>query len=120
MTPQSAKSKGRKFQQEVRDKLLSTFPVLTTRDVKSTSMGASGEDIQLSTAAFDLIPFYIEAKHRAKLAIYQFYEQSKTKQNVLLVVKGNHKKPLAILDLDVFISLLRDYNDLKKNRKTDG
>ncbi len=118
MKPSSAKQKGRNLQQAVQRSILSHFPVLTERDVKSTSMGAQGEDIQLSSAAFEVIPFYIEAKSRAKIAIYPWFEQSKTKHNVLLVVKENRKKPLAILDLEVFLALLKENNDLKKTRKT--
>jgi hypothetical protein len=118
MKTQSAKAKGRTLQQLVRDKILLLFPTLTARDVKSTSMGASGEDILLSTAAHAVVPFYIEAKSRAKLAVYKFFEQSKTDQNVLLVVKENRKKPLAVVDLDLFLSLLKEIDDLKKNTKT--
>lgn len=118
MKPSSAKAKGRNLQQLVRDKLLSQYPELTERDVKSTSMGASGEDIQLSSAAYKLIPFYIEAKNRAKIAVYRFFEQSVTDQNVLLVIKENRKKPLAVLDLDLFLELLKQNNDFKTNTKT--
>lgn len=117
MTPQSAKQKGRRLQQLVRDKFLSIFPELTDRDIKSTSMGAQGEDIQLSSAAFALIPFYIEAKNREKIAIYKWFEQSKVKEDVLLVVKENNKAPLAIVTLDVFTRMLKELDDLKKNRK---
>ena len=46
----NAKAKGRLGQQEVRDKLLETFPDLEPDDIKSTVMGDSGEDIQLSPA----------------------------------------------------------------------
>jgi len=47
LKPQSAKAKGRKLQQWVRDQILQRFPTLSTDDVRSTSMGASGEDVQL-------------------------------------------------------------------------
>ncbi len=52
----NAKAKGRLGQQEVRDKLLETFPDLEPDDIKSTVMGDSGEDIQLSPAARKIIP----------------------------------------------------------------
>jgi hypothetical protein len=47
----SAKSKGRKLQQTVRDAVLAQYPDLTEDDVRSCPMGSNGEDIQLSTAA---------------------------------------------------------------------
>jgi hypothetical protein len=46
-----AKQKGRLGQQEIRDRLLETFPEFEPDDIKSTVMGDSGEDIQLSPAA---------------------------------------------------------------------
>ena len=60
----NAKAKGRLGQQEVRDKLLKTFPDLEPDDIKSTVMGDSGEDIQLSPAARKIIPLTIEVKRR--------------------------------------------------------
>ena len=50
-TASSSKAKGRLGQQEVRDKILKTFPELEPDDVRSTAMGQSGEDIQLSPRA---------------------------------------------------------------------
>ena len=55
----AAKAKGRLGQNEIRDKILETFPELEPDDVKSTTMGDSGEDIQLSPAARRRIPITI-------------------------------------------------------------
>ena len=60
----SAKAKGRGGQQEVRDKLLETFPEFEPDDIKSTTMGDGGEDIQLSPAARKTMPITIEVKRR--------------------------------------------------------
>ncbi len=108
MKPQSAKNKGRLLQKWIVKKLLESFPSLSEKDVLSTSMGAPGEDIKLSEAAFKLFPFYVEAKSRASLAIYSFYEQSKTKDEVLVIVKANNKKPLAIIDAETFIRIIKE------------
>ena len=115
MKPSSAKAKGRTLQQWVQKKILELNPSLTENDVRSTPMGTQGEDVQLSEAARSLVPFHIEAKNRAKIAIYSFYEQPKTKDAVLLVIKANHKKPLAVLDADLFFKLIRDLHDPKKD-----
>ena len=45
------KQKGRLGQQEIRDALLKTFTELEPDDVKSTIMGDTGADIQLSPKA---------------------------------------------------------------------
>jgi len=47
----AAKAKGRLGQQEIRDRLLETFPEFEPDDIKSTTMGDTGCDVQLSPAA---------------------------------------------------------------------
>ena len=108
MTPQSAKSKGRNFQKLVRDWLLKAFPSLEQDDVRSTSMGAGGEDLQLSPAARKLIPYNIECKSKAKSQIHTYYEQAQQhgEYEPLVVVKKDRSIPLAIVSLEHFIELI--------------
>ena len=111
MKTQSAKAKGRKLQQHVRDLILETFTDLEPDDVRSTSMGAGGEDLQLSPAARKKFPYSVECKNVEKLSVWNAYEQAQAncgKHEPLLVMKKNRKKPLVVLDLDAFISLLKD------------
>ena len=77
MRPQSAKAKGRRLQQIVRDSILSRFPVLTQDDVRSTSMGAGGEDVQLSSQARTLFPYSIECKNQERLNLWSSLDQAK-------------------------------------------
>jgi len=111
MKTSSAKAKGRLLQQLVRDKILDAFPRLEPDDCKSTSMGAGGEDVQLSPAARRLFPFSVEAKSRASIGVYAWYQQAKTNapkdMEPLLVIKQNHSKPLVVIDLDAFMELVR-------------
>lgn len=106
MKPSSSKAKGRKLQQWVRDLLLDIFPVLEKDDIKSTGMGQSGEDVQLSPAARKLIPFSIECKNRTTISVYAWYKQSKTNTPVgsepVLVIKQNRDKPLVVVDAEYF------------------
>ena len=60
----AAKAKGRTGQNEIRDKLLEVFPEFEEDDIKSTTMGDTGEDIQLSPAARKKLPITIEVKRR--------------------------------------------------------
>ena len=48
MKSRSAKNKGKRLQNNFRDLLLEAFQELEPDDIKSTTMGESGEDIQLS------------------------------------------------------------------------
>ena len=66
MRPSSCKAKGRRFQQQIAADILAAFPNLGEDDVRSTSMGASGEDIQLSTSARTLFPYSVEAKNQRR------------------------------------------------------
>jgi len=106
----SAKSKGRNLQKHLRDSILASFTALEPDDCKSTSMGASGEDVQLSPAARKLIPCSFECKSYAKIAVYQWFKQCKTNAKTyqpVLVIKQNQDKPLAVIDLEYFVELLR-------------
>lgn len=111
MKTASGKAKGRKLQQVVRDKILEAFPTLEPDDCRSTSMGASGEDIQLSPAARKLFPYSVEAKARASISVYAWYQQAKTNapkdMEPLLVIKQNYGKPLVVIDLDSFMELCK-------------
>ena len=107
---QSGKNKGRALQQKVVKKLLEKYPQLEPDDVKSNPMGSGGEDVLLSPAARRLLPYSIECKKRATLVVYQYYKQAEANSKShepLLVVEQNHGKPLAIIDLDHFLDLLK-------------
>lgn len=110
ISAQSAKAKGRRLQQAVRDNILSAFPSLEPDDVRSTSMGAGGEDVQLSPAARKLFPYSVECKNLAKIAVFNYYEQSQTNAGSyepLVVIKQNRSKPLAVVDFDHFMELVK-------------
>jgi hypothetical protein len=105
MKTSSAKSKGRSLQKWVRDTLLKLNPSLTQDDVRSTAMGQSGVDIQLSSAAKQSIPYSIECKNLARIAVYSLYDQAKANAGELtpiLVIKQNRSNPLVVVDAEWF------------------
>lgn len=63
MKTQSAKGKGRKLQQHIRDRIYHYFPELEEGDVESRPMGSGGVDIMMSPKARRLCPLSIEAKN---------------------------------------------------------
>ena len=110
MKPQSAKAKGRNLQKWVRDLLLESFPQLEEDDVRSTSMGCGGEDLQLSPAARKLFGFSIECKNQERLNVWDAYDQASAnsgKHEPLLVMKKNRKKPLVVLDAETFVQIIK-------------
>jgi len=109
--PQSAKAKGRNLQKAVVKWILDRWKTLEPDDVKSTSMGAGGEDVQLSPAARKKVPVSVECKARKSVGIYTWYEQAKEncpeKMEPVLVVKADRKTPLVCVDAEYFFDLLR-------------
>jgi hypothetical protein len=92
----------------VRDKLLELAPELTKDDIRSTSMGASGEDILLSTAARNRFPYSLECKARASIAVYAWIEQRTSGDYPPIVfAKGNHKAPLVVMYAEDFLKLIK-------------
>ena len=112
ITTKSAKSKARKLQQWVRDKVLSLSPMLRPEDVKSTTMGESGTDIQLSPYAKDRFPWVFECKANKSFAVYKVLEQcqSHAKQGEvpIVVLKGDRKDPVVVVDADWFFEQFKE------------
>jgi len=111
MKVQSGKAKGRRLQQLVRDAILDMFPELEPDDCRSTAMGSSGEDIQLSPKARATIPISVECKARKSFkTFYDFYEQARGqgKGEPVVVIKQDRAKPLALVDMQFLLKLLRD------------
>ena len=110
MKTRSAKNKGKRLQNDVRDLLLEPFKEFEPDDVRSTTMGDSGEDVLLSPAARKLFPFSVECKNQEKLNIWSSLEQAETNAGPhipLLVFKRNRSKTYAVLELEDFIDLIK-------------
>lgn len=109
-----AKQKGRLGQQEIRDAILAKFPELEPDDVKSTTMGDGGEDIQLSPAARKLLPITIEVKRRKsgmKIA-YDFIAQAKAhkKGEPVVCFRADRQEWIVMVGLDHYLDLIRRPN----------
>jgi hypothetical protein len=99
------------MQQWVRDKLLELYPSLLPDDVRSTPMGVTGEDVQLSPQARSFFPFTVECKSRKSFAIYKDFEQaSGHRKDVpgILFIRADRKQPLVILDADLFLQIWKN------------
>ena len=110
MKTRSAKNKGKRLQNTVRDVLLETFDTLEPDDIKSAIMGDSGEDIQLSPAARNFIPYSRECKNQEKLNIWSALEQAEGNKGVskpVLIFKRNRSKTYAVLELEDFVDLIK-------------
>ena len=109
----SAKAKGRTGQQEVRDKLLETFPEFEPDDIKSTTMGDTGEDIQLSPAARKKMPISIEVKRRKGgfKTVYSYIEQASKhgKGEPVVFFRSDRKPWVVMVGMDHYTDLLKNW-----------
>ena len=123
MTKQ-AKQKGRMGQQEIRDRLLETFPEFEPDDIRSTIMGDSGADIQLSPAARKRIPLSIEVKRRKGelKTVYGFIEQASrhSAEEPVVFFRSDRKPWVVMIGIDHYMELLRSWNIDTKNLGNNG
>ena len=107
MKTSSAKAKGRKLQQWVRDLLIEKLNV-HPEDIESRSMGAGGEDLIMARAAREKFPMSIECKNQEKVNVWESYKQAEDnsgKYEPVVIIKRNKSKPLVVVDAEYFVSL---------------
>ena len=117
MKPRSAKNKGKRLQNKIRDLILEKFNKLEEDDVRSITMGDSGEDILLSPAARRLFPFSVECKNQEKLNIWDSLQQAEENSgdySPVLIFKRNRSKTYAVVEIDKFIELINENNKSTK------
>ena len=108
MLTASAKAKGRNLQKWVRDLML-RLSCLSSDDIRSTSMGAGGEDLLLSPAARSIYPISIECKNVEKLNVWNAYDQASDNAGVwepVLVFKKNRREPMVMVNAEFFFKCL--------------
>ena len=107
MKTQSAKAKGRRLQQWVRNLLIEKLDV-HPEDVESRSMGAGGEDLIMARAARKKFPYSIECKNQESINVWKSYEQAQENSKdyePVVVLKRNNTKPLVLVDAEYFVKL---------------
>ena len=107
----SAKAKGRRLQQWVRDYLHTNLKGIEKDDVTSTPGGVNGPDIGLSPLARRLFPWTVECKARSAFSIYAALEQAErnllAKTKPVAILRGDRKRPLALLYADDFLEIIK-------------
>lgn len=95
--------------------ILASFPQLEKDDVRSTSMGASGEDIQLSPAARKLFPYQVECKNKRDSSVHTMFHQAIGHGNrePVLFVKRDRDIALAVVTAEHFMELITKNNENK-------
>lgn len=110
MKPSSAKAKGRRLQDEIRETLHEHYPDLRDGDIKTAVMGESGRDIVLSPAAEDRIPLDIEAKNQEKLNVWSSLKQAEANAKdgrvPALVFRRNRSETYVALKFTDLLTLI--------------
>ena len=122
MKTSSRKAKGRALQNWVVEKLQHYFNhCLEQGDVKGAIMGETGSDIKMSPKAKAIIPYKFECKNQEKFkGIYTAYEQVDLNDDTgesILVIKSNRKEPLAIMNADMLLKLIKNTDTAKREIK---
>ena len=110
MKTQSAKAKGRKLQQWIRNLLIEKLEI-HQEDIESRSMGAGGEDLIMARAARAKFPLSIECKNQEKVNVWEAYKQAEENSKSyepIVVIKRNNSKPLVVIDAEYFVSMFKD------------
>lgn len=109
MRTSSAKAKGRRLQDWMRDQLITHLGLTKDSDLISTAiMGGSGADVKLISSILPKFPFSIECKNQEKYkGVYGALDQAAThsKMEPLLVIKMNNRKPIVVLDAEYFLEV---------------
>jgi len=103
------KQKARELQKTIRDDLKRIFH-LSDDDVRSTSMGVTGSDVQLSSEAKRFYPFSIECKCQENINVHQCLGQAITnaeKENLVpqLIFKRNRSEIFIVMRWDDWIKI---------------
>jgi hypothetical protein len=109
MKTSSAKQKGRKLQQWMRDLLIKKLDV-HPEDIESRSMGSQGEDLIMARAAREKFPLSIECKNQESVNVWKSYEQAAENSGEyepVVVIKRNKSKPLVLIDAEYFVSMFK-------------
>ena len=109
MKTSSAKQKGRKLQQWMRDRLIKKLDV-HPEDIESRSMGSQGEDLIMARAAREKFPLSIECKNQESVNVWKSYEQAAENSGEyepVVVIKRNKSKPLVVIDAEYFVSIFK-------------
>jgi len=113
MQTKSAKAKGRRLQNWIRNLLLCWLPdVNGDEDVTVAIMGEKGVDVKIVSGLQQFFPFKIECKSQKDgfSALYKAYKQCKNhpgKGEPLVFIKQDRQRPLAVLDAEYFIKEYR-------------
>ncbi len=109
MQIKSAKAKGRRLQNWVRECLIADL--LKPEEVSTAIMGETGVDVKIVRHKQYMFPMKIECKSQKDgfSAVYKAIKQCQNHSGEgepLVIIKQDGQKPLAVLDAEYFIDII--------------
>lgn len=113
MNIQSAKAKGRRLAQDLKDALIDALSEhLVQHDILVTSSSVPGPDLYLSPRARELLNMQFECKNQERVSVWAAIEQCQTNcragETPVVVIARNRVKPQVLLPLTAFANILRE------------
>ena len=102
--------------------ILDCFPSLEPDDVRSTPMGVSGPDVQLSPAAKKLYNVCIEAKNQERPGLRKAWEQADANSdgcNPLLFNTWNRGPELVTMKASYYFNLIKEETNEQSMEQND-
>lgn len=109
MKTKSAKAKGRRLQDWVRQKLIEYLVDLDENledNISTAVMGAAGADVKFTPQTQHLFPYSIECKNQEKYSsVYNAIDQASNHSRFppIVFLKMNKRKPLVVIDAEDFL-----------------
>ena len=102
--------------------ILDCFPSLEPDDVRSTPMGVSGPDVQLSPAARKLFDVSIEVKNQERPGLRKAWEQADANsngRNPLLFNTWNRGPELVTMKASYYFNLIKEETNEQSMEQDD-
>lgn len=84
-------------------------------DKDAKRMPRSGAMAHLPEDVLTKLPIHIEAKNRERVQLWKWWEETTSRTFIgndpVLVISGNHRPILAVVELDYLLDLLKDRQD---------
>lgn len=89
-------------------------------DPKAQRMPLSGAWAHLPEDIYTSLDLHIECKNQERLRIWEWWQKIRNRRNPVLVVSGNYRPTLAVVDLDFLLDLLKTEQEFLEESSPRG
>jgi len=107
-TPLSKRAKGKRLELKVAKLIREKLGIKAYRTPLSGAAEGFKGDIFVPE-----LPFYWECKNREKIHIWSEWQKIREHKSPILVISGNFKPILVVMDIELFLEILKEWMPLK-------